>query len=259
MKNKKVVKATPKEVDVKVLEPTKIDDLISQGMTANADIVVMEKLFNLKVRHEDREAKKAYDEAMANFQKECPIIDKRKPVKNKDGKTIRYYYAPLDDIVAQVKEVIGNNGLSYRVKANVKDNSLVEAVCVITHKLGHKEESSFEVPIDKESYMSAPQQFASALTFAKRYAFCNAFGILTGDQDDDAQNTKTDAPTKPVKTPYETATEMIDKYNTKEELEIVKGNIEKQRDKFESGQVAILFEMIKVKIEKVVDVKETGK
>ena len=46
--------------------------------------------------------------------------------------------------------------------------------------------STFKVPIDKEGYMNAPQKFASALTFAKRYAFCNAFGILTGDEDDDS-------------------------------------------------------------------------
>jgi hypothetical protein len=34
--------------------------------------------------------------------------------------------------------------------------------------------------------MTTPQKFASALTFAKRYAFCNVLGILTGDKDDDA-------------------------------------------------------------------------
>jgi hypothetical protein len=36
--------------------------------------------------------------------------------------------------------------------------------------------------------MNAQQKVASALTYAKRYAFCNALGILTTDQDDDAQS-----------------------------------------------------------------------
>ena len=35
--------------------------------------------------------------------------------------------------------------------------------------------------------MSQTQVEAAALTFAKRYAFCNAFGILTGDEDTDAK------------------------------------------------------------------------
>ncbi len=60
------------------------------------------------------------------------------------------------------------------------------ATCKITHILGHSETSTFEAPIDKDSYMSAPQQYAAASTFAKRYAFCNALGILTGDEDNDA-------------------------------------------------------------------------
>ena len=34
--------------------------------------------------------------------------------------------------------------------------------------------------------MSAQQKVGAALTFAKRYAFCNAFGIMTGDEDNDA-------------------------------------------------------------------------
>ena len=47
---------------------------------------------------------------------------------------------------------------------------------------------------------------AAAQTFAKRYAFCNAFGILTGDDDNDAQvppphstqgRTRTPIPPKP--------------------------------------------------------------
>ena len=33
--------------------------------------------------------------------------------------------------------------------------------------------------------MSDSQKYAGALTFAKRYAFCNAFGILTADEDID--------------------------------------------------------------------------
>ena len=56
----------------------------------------------------------------------------------------------------------------------------------MTHILGHSESSDFEVPIDTEGYMTAPQKYASALTFAKRYSLCNALGISTGDEDTDA-------------------------------------------------------------------------
>ena len=42
------------------------------------------------------------------------------------------------------------------------------------------------MPVDAGAYMNEAQKAASALTFAKRYSFCNAFGILTGDEDDDS-------------------------------------------------------------------------
>src|SRR5262249_52436437 len=44
-----------------------------------------------------------------------------------------------------------------------------------------------EVGCGWRAIMSQTQVVAAALTFAKRYAFCNAFGILTGNEDTDAQ------------------------------------------------------------------------
>ncbi len=38
--------------------------------------------------------------------------------------------------------------------------------------------------------MTAPQKYASAQTFAKRYTLCNALGISTGDDDTDATDVK---------------------------------------------------------------------
>jgi hypothetical protein len=35
--------------------------------------------------------------------------------------------------------------------------------------------------------MNEQQKYASALTFAKRYSFCNSLGILTGDEDTDGR------------------------------------------------------------------------
>ncbi len=65
--------------------------------------------------------------------------------------------------------------------------------CHIHHSLGHTEATSFTVPIDPEDRMKAAQRVASSLTYAKRYAFCNGFGIMTGDEDDDAA-TSSEAP-----------------------------------------------------------------
>ena len=161
--------------------------LISQAITQGVNVETMEKLMNLQDRWESKQAKKAFDEAMAKFQSLCPTIKKDKAVNNKPekGGGVRYKFAPLDSIVSQVKRILQECGFSYTIQAEMNGN-LVTAICKVTHSMGHSQESSFQVPTDPEAYMNAQQKFGAALTFAKRYAFCNAFGIMTGDEDVDA-------------------------------------------------------------------------
>lgn len=155
---------------------------IDKGLTPE----VMEKFMNLYDRWESKKAKREFDLAMAAFQGECPVIVKEKGVKNKDG-SARYKYAPLDQIVKQTGKIIAKHGLSYTINATVEGQT-VKAEVVVTHEGGHSQPSSFMVPLDNDSFMNAAQRFGSALTYAKRYAFCNAFGILTQDVDKDAQD-----------------------------------------------------------------------
>lgn len=168
--------------------PASAEALISEAIQKGVSVETMERLMAMRRELRAESAKAAFDQAMSNFQSECPIIEKRKTVLNKSGESVRYKYAPLDTIIAQVRPLLKAHGFGYRIVADVqgkgKDGEVL-ATCVVTHALGHSESSSFKVPIDMESYMNLPQKFASALTFAKRYAFTSAFGIMTSDEDDD--------------------------------------------------------------------------
>lgn len=161
-----------------------VESFISQAIDKGVTVETMERLFNLRKEVKAEMAREAFVSAMAQFQSECPIISKEKPVKGKDG-VERYRYAPLDEIVRQVKVYLGRNGLSYNFDEKI-DKDSVTAICKITHTLGHSETSVFSVPIGSEQYMTDVQKHGARITFAKRYAFCNAFGILTGDEDTDA-------------------------------------------------------------------------
>jgi len=161
--------------------------LLMQGMTSNADVGTMERLFALAKDMKAEQARELFFNALAKFQSECPIIKKTKEVKNKDGRTVRYKFAPLDSIVQQVSGILKDNGLSYIFKAETTEGGIIQH-CEVHHISGHTETSSFSTVIDKDAFMGDAQKGGSASTFAKRYAFCNALGILTGDQDDDAQS-----------------------------------------------------------------------
>lgn len=175
-----------------------VDSFISLAIASNAPVETLERLFALHKQVESEKAKSAYVQAMANFQKDCPVIEKRKKVMNKDGRTVRYVFAPIEDIVAQIKDVLGQNGLSYTWTIENGPQGMT-ATAKVTHVQGHSETSSFTVPIDTEGFMTAPQKHAAAQTFAKRYALCNVLGISTGDEDTDATTVNEEKTAKSTK------------------------------------------------------------
>lgn len=180
----KDMEITPGKKELQV-QDSSIDSFISQAIASNAPIETMERLFALHEKAVAAKAKSEFVRALANFQEECPVIKKTRNVLNKDGKSVRYSFAPIDSIVNQIRKPLSNNSISYRWEVR-NDPGFITAVAIITHDMGHSESSDFKIPIDTEGYMTAPQKYASALTFAKRYSLLNALGISTGDEDTDA-------------------------------------------------------------------------
>ena len=171
--------------------PTVVDAqaLIARAIDKNLPIESMERLLVMRRELRAEWARDQYFAALAQFQRQCPVIGKSNTVRNKPekGGGVRYKYAPLDVIITEVKDILEENGFSYTLATEQTADS-VTAICNSHHRAGHSEATRLTVPIDHEAYMTEPQKVASALTYASRYAFRNAFGIMTGDDDDDAQS-----------------------------------------------------------------------
>ena len=199
--------------------------LIARAIDQKVPVETMERLLAMAKEMQAIKAKQEFDKAMAKFQSECPTIVKTKEVHTKSG-AVAYKYAPIESIVEQVKPYLQSNGFSYSTNMEVLPAG-VKVTCKITHIAGHSENSEMEVPLgERTQIMSASQVTAAASTFAKRYAFCNAFGILTGDEDNDARpmNEEIDTPiagqpTAPKKQPFPP---------TQKQLNTIKENMEKK-------------------------------
>jgi len=162
-----------------------VDSLLMRAID-KGDIDTLERIVALRDSAIKEAGRRSYFSALAAFQKDCPTLTKTKIVRNKGG-DVRYAYAPLDSIVEQVKPYLEKHGFSYTIKGDFPEGG-VRAICEVHHIDGHSESSDFVVPVDPDAYMNNQQKAASANTFAKRYAFLNAFGLLTGDDDDDAKS-----------------------------------------------------------------------
>jgi len=192
--NNEIEVVKPKAVKKRAVKtdlPATPENMLMTALQSGMSIEVIEKLLTLKERIEKNEAEKAYQEAMSKFQAECPVIPKKKPVKNKDGKTTRYKYAPIDDIVPIVYPIMTKNNLSFTVKTRLETKDEIAgmtAIAKISHILGHSEETDFWAPIDDNEYMTRQQRYGSTRTFTSRYALCDALGIITGDEDNDTND-----------------------------------------------------------------------
>lgn len=158
-----------------------LDKAIEKGLPLES----LQKLLDMRRELKAEWARERFFEDLPRFQAACPIIGKSKTAH---GKKFDYKYAPLEEIVSQVKKPLEQFGFSYTIVTKQPDHA-VTAICNVHHVDGHTESSEFTIPIDPEAFMNDSQKIASAMTYATRYALRNALGIVTGDMDDDGEST----------------------------------------------------------------------
>lgn len=168
------------------LSSVNVGALIEKALDAKSAVEVIKELREMWMEDQRIAAERAFDRALAAFQAECPVIQKGKVVADTGGKRL-YNYAPMEEIISQVKPMLQKHGFNYSLDTDVESkDGWVIARCVVTHELGAKRTSTAKFPLGAGTRaMSTTQIFAAALTFASRRVFCNAFGIITGEEDRD--------------------------------------------------------------------------
>lgn len=169
-----------------------------EGLTLAERLTLIDKVESIAVARQLAAAERAFYDALSAFQRECPVIQKTKAVYNKDGRTIRYHYAPLGQIVKQVGPLLAKHGLSFDFSDarvipfdEATGGPFLELVTNVHHAEGHSRGFPFKALIENTDYMNPTQQAGSSNTYAKRYGFTNAFGILTAEEDFDGNDPQT--------------------------------------------------------------------
>ena len=135
-----------------------------------------------------------FNEAMANFQKEyeSPKKDKKVDFVTKKGQHIKYDYADLESLQSAIRETAGKHGLSWNTDFDVEAVKVVNygkevPALFITPKIVISHSSGVEkifngVPLYATTL--DPQSIGSIKTYAERYALSSAFGIASGEDDE---------------------------------------------------------------------------
>jgi len=190
LEKEQVARATGGElvqVAPQVIAAPDAGELLARAVERGLPVEAIEKLMVMRTQLKAERAREEYFIALSAFQADCPVIPKNKKVMNKDNRTVRYAFAPLETVVEIIKPILHRHGLSYDLHSEfqTEGNIQVTITCRVHHVAGHSEESSFVVPIERGFGTSRAQEFATARTYGVRYAVWDALGIVTGDEDTD--------------------------------------------------------------------------
>lgn len=173
--------ATIEREESRAVATTSPAHLIEMAITQGAEVDKLERLMDMQERWERREAEKAFNRAISEFQFICPRI-----AKTKQGHG--YKYATLGDIQAQIKDTARQCGISWRWETKEQTDERLTVNCIVTHVDGHSRSTESTTFIEAGNKMqSRTQMVGVATTYAQRYSLIGALGISTADEDMDGR------------------------------------------------------------------------
>lgn len=151
--------------------------------------------------------------ALAKFQGslEQPSLNSEVKVRTKTGGEYKFKYADLSECKRAAKQPLADNELS--VCQLIEDDHSIRTI--LLHSSGQWISSKVRMP----SNTADAQSIGSAITYAKRYAFCAILGIVA-DDDEDANIASGNSAQKeqPKEQPKKTANSRVKKELTRDHL-----------------------------------------
>jgi hypothetical protein len=161
--------------------------ILDNAVRAGANMETLERISALADAWEQKEGSKRFNEALARFQHICPPIEKKRGVSlSRGGTEPDYKYAAFEDIMRAISPHLQTCGLSISFSASLNDAGMLTAECTV--RCGtHSEKSAITMPVPAEMRVNATQKMGAAMSYAKRYALCNALNIVVTGEDMDAR------------------------------------------------------------------------
>lgn len=148
-------------------------------LTPDVSIEKIEKMLDLQERILNRNAHQAFTADLAAMQIELPLI-----AKNGKGHNSAKY-ALLEDINQAIRPALQKYGFAVTFRIAQRDKE-VSITAVLSHKLGHSDETVITLPLDLSGSKNATQAVGSTVSYGKRYAIGALLNISTGDDNDAA-------------------------------------------------------------------------
>ena len=181
--------------DVALVPQTEADStglaLVVERLASNPgiDVEKLTKVIELQERILAHQAKTLFAEAFAELQHKLPAI-----VQKRKGDDAKWTFAPLDDIMAEIRPILHTFGFSLAYRTEWPEAGTVRVVTVLTHRAGHSQESSFQAQADRSGSKNAIQALGSSVSYGRRYGTLDVLGLVTTTDDNGASAGKPEPP-----------------------------------------------------------------
>lgn len=161
--------------------------MLEHAVSTGQGIDVIDKLMTLQERWEGNQARKAFDNAIADAKAEIPAIQKHRRVDftGAKGRT-NYAHEDMATIAETVGPILAKHGLSYRYRTAQGEGGMVTVTCIISHRDGYSEETSLSAGRDESGNKNNIQAVGSTITYLQRYTLKAALGLAASNDDDGA-------------------------------------------------------------------------
>lgn len=152
-------------------------------------VEVIERMMNLQVQWETRQAEKEFNEALARIAQKMPRITKEKGVNyTKEGEAPKkdaFKYATYETIDKLIRPLLVEEGLSLSYNTETREGGGAVVTATLSHKNGHSRRASIPVPLDTSGGKNNIQGMGSTYSYGRRYTMGMLLNIITVGEDDD--------------------------------------------------------------------------
>jgi hypothetical protein len=195
---------TPQQELAPVNGATAIISMIERAARdPSVDIDKMERLLQMQERVLARDAKMAYDAALAQLQPELPIIGRRGKieVRKKDASGERTGavqqstgYALWEDINEGIRPKLAEHGFALSFRVGQAADGKITITGILSHSAGHREETTITLMHDSTGSKNSVQAVGSSVSYGKRYTASALLNITSRGEDDDGKAAGADKP-----------------------------------------------------------------
>ena len=180
------------------------DAIIKAAADPRMNVAKFEKLVTLKEHMEDRAARIAFDNALAEMQAELPEVDRngRLVIRKKDPKTGERTgvieqstaYPRWEDVMDVLRPILRKYLFSLSFRTGLAADGRITVTGVLARS-GHREETTITLQHDATGSKNPVQAVGSTNSYGKRYTAFLLLNIVTRGEDDDGGPRREPQPT----------------------------------------------------------------